>query len=151
MLIRKADGQAEQLKMLILGQGGTGKSTVIRAITETFQHYNKLDILAKCATTGIAATDIGAYTLHSWASLTHNLPKDDGWLDRSSKASIDKRRTNIQGKEFLIVDEVSMEDKTTAYCLLVPCISSNQETFTNSHQSATPQVPFMLIDNSTKS
>ena len=103
--------------MLILGQGGTGKSTLIRAISETFKHYNKLDILAKCATTGIAATDIGAYTLHSWAGLTHNLPKDDNWLDRSSKASIEKRRSNIHGKEFLIVDEVSMEDKTTAYCL----------------------------------
>jgi hypothetical protein len=73
--------------------------------------------LAKCATTGIAATDIGAYTLHSWAGLKHNLPKDDGWLDRPTKSSVDKRRSNIQGKEFLIVDEVSMEDKTTAYCL----------------------------------
>ena len=115
MLIRQADGQAEQLRMLILGQGGTGKSTLIRTISEAFQHYDKLDILAKCATTGIAATDIGAYTLHSWAGLTHNLPKDDGWLDRSSEASVEKRRANIQGKEFLIVDEVLMEDKTMAH------------------------------------
>ena len=103
--------------MLILGQGGTGKSTLIHAISETFLHYDKLDILAKCATTGIAATDVGAYTLHLWAGLTHNLPKDEGWLDRSSKTSVEKRRANIQGKEFLIVDEVSMEDKTTAYFL----------------------------------
>ena len=117
MLIRQTDGQAEQLRMLILGQRGTGKLMLIRAITETFQHYDKLDILAKCATTGIALMDIGAYTLHSWAGLMHNLPKDDNWLDRSSKASVEKRQTNIQGKEFLIVDEVSMEDKTTAYCL----------------------------------
>ena len=117
MLIRQADGETKQLRMLILGEGGTGKSTLIRAITETFQHHDRIDILAKCATTGIAATDIGACTLHSWAGLTHNLPKDDDWLDRSSKALIEKRRTNIQGKEFLIVDEVSMEDKTTAYCL----------------------------------
>ena len=109
--------QTEQLKMLILGQGGTGKSTLIRAISETFRHYDKLDILAKCATTGIAATDIGASTLHSWAGLTHNLPKDENWLDRSSKNSVAKRQSNIKGKEFLIVDEISMEDKTTAYCL----------------------------------
>ena len=117
LLIKKTDGKAEQLRMLILGQGGTGKSTLIRTISETFLHYNKLNILAKCATTGIAATDIGAYTLHSWAGLTHNLPEDEGWLDRSSKASVEKHRTNIQGKEFLIVEEVSMEDKTTAYFL----------------------------------
>jgi ABC-type cobalamin/Fe3+-siderophores transport system ATPase subunit len=32
MLITEVDGQAEQLRMLILGQGGTGKSTLIRAI-----------------------------------------------------------------------------------------------------------------------
>lgn len=88
-------GQAEQLRMLILRQGGTGKTTLIWAITETFRHYGKLDILAKCATTGIAATDIGAYTLHSWAGLSHNLPKDDNWLDKSSKSSQDKRDTNI--------------------------------------------------------
>ena len=117
MLIRQTVGRAEQLRMLILGQGGTGKSTLIRAITETFQYHDKLNILAKCATTGIAATDIGAYTLHSWAGLTHNLTKDDDWLERSSKTSVEKRQTNIQGKEFLIVDEVSMEDKTTAYYL----------------------------------
>ena len=117
LLIRQTDGQAEQLWMLILGQGGTGKSTLICAITETFQHYDKLDILAKCATTGIAATDFGAYTLHLWASLMHNLPKDNNWLDRSSKASVEKHQTNIQGKDFLIANEVSMEDKTTAYCL----------------------------------
>jgi hypothetical protein len=103
--------------MLILGQAGTGKTKVIGAITETFRHYNKLDILAKCATTGIAAVDIGASTLHSWAALPNNLPKDDDWLERSSKSSADKRRANMRGKEFLIVDEVSMEDKATAYCL----------------------------------
>ena len=118
LLIRQTDGQAEQLWMLILGQGGIGKSMLICAITETFQHYDKLDILAKCATTGIAATDFGAYTLHSvWASLMHNLPKENNWLDRSSKASVEKHQTNIQGKDFLIANEVSMEDKTTAYCL----------------------------------
>jgi len=103
--------------MLILGQGGTGKTTLIGAITETFRHYNKLHLLAKCATTGIAASDIGAYTLHSWAGLGHNLPKDDNWLERSTAISEQKRNRNIQGKEFLIVDEISMEDKTTACCL----------------------------------
>jgi PIF1-like helicase len=61
--------------------------------------------------------DIGACTLHSWAGLSTSQPKDDDWLSRSSKMSEDKRRANIQGKEFLIVDEISMEDKVTAYCL----------------------------------
>ena len=103
--------------MLILGEGGTGKTKVISAISETFRHYDKFDILAKCATTGVAAVDIGACTVHSWAGLPNNLPKDDDWLDRSSKASTEKRHANMRGKEFLIVDEVSMEDKSMAYCL----------------------------------
>lgn len=103
--------------MLILGQGGTGKTTLIKAITETFRHYNKLDLLAKCATTGIAASDIGAYTLHSWAGLGHRSPKDDNWLERSTPISEQKHNRNIQGREFLIVDEISMEDKATACCL----------------------------------
>ncbi len=103
--------------MLILGEGGTGKTKVISAITETFQHYDKLDILAKCAMTGIAAVDIGASTLHSWAALPNRFPNDNSWLERSSKTSEEKRRANMRGREFLIVDEVSMEDKSTAYCL----------------------------------
>ena len=103
--------------MLILGQAGVGKTTLIRAITETSRHYGKLEILAKCATTGIVAVDIGACTLHSWAGLSTSQPKDDDWLSRSSKMSEDKQRANIQGKEFLIVDEIFMEDKVTAYCL----------------------------------
>src|SRR6266498_5840190 len=103
--------------MLILSQVGVGKMTLIKAITETFRHYGKLDILAKCAMTGIAAVDIRASMLHSWASIPTSISKDDDWLDQMTKVLEDKCSANIQGKEFLIVDEVSMENKATAYCL----------------------------------
>jgi signal recognition particle GTPase len=103
--------------MLLLGGGGTGKTTVIGAITDTFRHYGKLDILAKCATTGIAAISIGASTLHSWAGIPPIIPKDKEWLNRPTKPSVEKHSANMQGKEFLIVDEISMEDKATAYYL----------------------------------
>ena len=73
--------------------------------------------MSSLSTTGIAAVDIGACTLHSWAGLPSSQPKDDDWLDRTTKASEEKRHVNIQGKEFLIVNEISMEDKATAYCL----------------------------------
>lgn len=66
--------------MLILGQGGTGKSKLR-------------------------------------AGLSCNVPKDNDWLDRSSKVSVERHHSNMKGKEFLIVDEVSMETKETAYCL----------------------------------
>jgi hypothetical protein len=97
--------------MLLLGGRGTGKTRVIEAITQTFEHYGKLDILAKCVTTGIAAVSIGASTLHSWAGIPPIVPKDKEWLDKSTKPSAEKRHANMEGKEFLIVDEISMEDK----------------------------------------
>lgn len=108
-------GNAEQLRMLVLGQGGTGKSLLIGAITETFVFYGQEHILAKCATTGIAATAIGAQTLHSWAALPISRPKDDTWIDKGTKESLRRRHKNIEGKVFLIEDEVSMEDKALSY------------------------------------
>jgi energy-coupling factor transporter ATP-binding protein EcfA2 len=104
--------------MLILGPGGTGKSKLIKAITETFKHYGKDDILAKCATTGIAATDIGGRTLHSWMCLTHSIPKGNDWIEKPAKATSEKRQLNIGGKEFIIIDEISMADKAMLYCTL---------------------------------
>lgn len=101
--------------MLVLSLGGTGKSLLIGAITETFQYYGQEHILAKCATTGIAAADIGAQTLHSWAVLLIARPLEDTWIDKGSKMMLNKRRKNIQGKVFLIEDKVSMEDKALSY------------------------------------
>lgn len=101
--------------MLVLGPGGTGKSLLIGAITETFAFYGQEHILAKCATTGIAATCIGAQTLHSWAALPISRPKEDDWIEKGSKESLKRRHKNIEGKVFLIEDEVSMEDKALSY------------------------------------
>jgi len=102
--------------MLILGQGGTGKSMLIGAITETFKFYGKEDILAKCATTGIAATDIGGQTLHSWAGLQiRKKQKNNDGDENGARSGRQKRRKNMEGKEFLIIDEVSMADKKLLY------------------------------------
>ena len=48
-----------QLRMLVLGHGGTGKSMLIGTITETFKALRSEDKLAKCATSGVAAVIIG--------------------------------------------------------------------------------------------
>lgn len=101
--------------MLVLGAGGTGKSKLIAAITETFRYHGQEHILAKCATTGIAAADIGAQTLHSWAVLPIARPKEDHWLEGGSKETLRRRAKNIEGKVFLIEDEVSMEDKALSF------------------------------------
>lgn len=101
--------------MLVLGPGGTGKSLLISAITETFKFYKQESILAKCATTGIAATNIEGRTLHSWAALPIVRSTSVEWINKSSVQTQNKRKRNIEGKFFLIEDEVSMEDKTLSY------------------------------------
>ena len=65
------------------------------------------------------------------------MPKDDNWLDRSSKITTEKRRANMRGKEFLIVDEVSMEDKVTAYSLSEIVGNSRAQ-----EEKGRPQEPF---------
>lgn len=97
--------------MLVMGQGGTGKSLLIAAITETFAAYGQEHILAKCATTGIAASDIGGQTVHSWASLATRTKKNKDGTEKKITRSTKKQRDNITGKEVLIMDEVSMFEK----------------------------------------
>lgn len=103
--------------MLILGPGGTGKSKLIRAVTETFSHYGKETTLAKCATTGVAAIEIGGTTVHSWACLMRSIPKGDDWIEKTTKATSEKRLTNTKDKDFIIIDEISMADKAMLYCV----------------------------------
>jgi len=58
-----------QLLMVIIGQGGTGKSTLINAITETSKGNDAAKLLAKTATTGIAASLINGVTIHCVTSM----------------------------------------------------------------------------------
>ena len=109
------DTATPQLRMLILGEGGVGKSMLIGAITETFEYYMATSLLAKCAASGVAASDIGAQTLHSLLGLNIRMPKEDNWLQRSGKSTQLKRMRNMGGKEFLILDEISMVDKVMLY------------------------------------
>jgi hypothetical protein len=94
--------------MLVLGHGGTGKSMLIGAITETFKGLESEDKLAKCGTSGVAAVIIGGQTLHSWAGIPINKPRKEDWVDSTNQAIQKRRRQNICGRQFLITDEVSM-------------------------------------------
>jgi len=85
------DTATPQLRMLILGEGSVGKSMLIGAITETFEYYMAASLLAKCAASGVAASDIGAQMLHSLLGLKIRMPKEDNWLQRSGKSNQLKR------------------------------------------------------------
>ena len=104
-----------QLRMLVLGHGGTGKSMLIGAITETFKAHGMEEKLAKCATSGVAAVIIGGQTFHSWAGIPVNTPRKEDWVETENQAIRKRRKQNIEGKQFLICDEVSMCTKQLKY------------------------------------
>ena len=101
-----------QLLILVIGHGGTGKSTLLNAITASFEEKGVLDLLAKTAMTGVAASVIGGTTLHWWAGLPpRKMPKGDEWMNRSSKAIKKRRQSNIESKLWLSIDEAGMLTK----------------------------------------
>jgi len=70
----------EPLLMILEGEAGTGKSQLLSIITQTFEHLGAAHLLARTATSGVAACLIGGSTLHSWAGLPPwGMPRSDKW------------------------------------------------------------------------
>ncbi|RDB25791.1 ATP-dependent DNA helicase RRM3 [Hypsizygus marmoreus] len=112
LIVRLRNENPKQLLMLVLGQGGTGKSLLIDAISQTFAELGISNKLAKTASSGVAASLIGGDTLHSWAGIPVN-PSDSRshWTERGNKLSQGKRIRNIKGKLLWLHDELSMTTK----------------------------------------
>ncbi|THG95067.1 hypothetical protein EW026_g6512 [Hermanssonia centrifuga] len=94
------------LRMLIYGEGGTGKSKVIQTVTEEFARRGVKYMLVKTAYTGVAASLIDGKTTHTIAGLT---VKTGAAMSDATKGKLQafwKHRT------YLIVDEMSMLGKT---------------------------------------
>ena len=91
--------------MVVTGEGGTGKSVLIDAITETFSYHSQESSLAKCAPCGIAAINVGGSTIHYWGGLGIQRPKN---IANSTKTITLRRERNIIGKTCLIINEMSM-------------------------------------------
>lgn len=96
-----------QRLVVVYGQGGTGKLAMLNAISKTFDDLGASALLAKTATSGVAATLIGGQTLHSWAALPTRTPSSDKWITHPSK-EIDKRQKENLGVLWLTIDEMSM-------------------------------------------
>ncbi|CAG8717190.1 1585_t:CDS:2 [Cetraspora pellucida] len=80
---------------------------VIKAIKQYFEQISKDQTLVLCAPTGIAASNIGGYTLHSLCGF--GFEDNDGckynFLQKISKKAFQEHWLNI---EYLILDEVSI-------------------------------------------
>lgn len=84
---------SDPARMLILGEGGTGKSEIIKAITLYFQKTKRLHTLRLTAPTGTAAANIFGITIHG---LLHLM---------SSSQNFAKIQSALSEVTCLVVDE----------------------------------------------
>jgi hypothetical protein len=109
LLAHLADQPYEQLLMLITGEGGTGKSKLLDAVTDLFAAHNCESQLARTAMSGVAACIIKGSTLHSWAGLPpRQMPRTDKWATHPRPEMARRRHDNMDLKFMLAVDEGSM-------------------------------------------
>ncbi|KAJ3910820.1 hypothetical protein F5877DRAFT_55886, partial [Lentinula edodes] len=97
-----------QLLLLLLGPGGTGKTVIINAISDTFCKLGVDLLLAKTATTGVAASHFGGKTLHTWAGIKVGAKAGEDLITNASIAIQRRRTANIGPARYLILDECSM-------------------------------------------
>lgn len=90
-----------QLLMIMVGEGGTGKSRVIQTVTQYFKVRQAEDLLQKAAYTGIAASLIDGKTTHVIGGINVN---GHPLSARKQKALSEFWRP----KKYLIIDEFSM-------------------------------------------
>ncbi|CAF1635203.1 unnamed protein product, partial [Adineta ricciae] len=95
-----------QLIMCIPGCGGTGKSQLIRAITEYFVITNRIQKMRKLAPTGIAAVEIGGMTIHSFLDEQRNSGKPR--TIKPGDLKLEKEWTLV---EYLWIDEIKNKTK----------------------------------------
>lgn len=99
----------EQLLMIVDGQGGTGKSALITAMTVTMNALGVLHWLSKTATSGVAATRIGGSTAHSWAGIGPRTKQ--GGAASAAGTTMTRRKENMEETRYLFIDEFSMLTK----------------------------------------
>ena len=94
------------LRLIIYGEGGTGKSVVIQTVTDAFAARGALYLLIKSSYTGIAASLIDGKTCHLLAQISI------GRNGKLSEASKNKLQQMWKHARYLIIDEYSMLSKT---------------------------------------
>ncbi|SJL10775.1 uncharacterized protein ARMOST_14169 [Armillaria ostoyae] len=76
LLAQIQNRRPEQLLMLVLGAGGTGKMVLINAISETYTYHAEKLNLGLTASSGVASTLFRGSTTHSWAGILTNSSSD---------------------------------------------------------------------------
>ena len=87
----------EQLRMYLGGMGGTGKSQVIKALSQFFTGRNEAHRFITVAPTGSAAALLGGSTYHSMFGINERNVRKVGHI-----------KAKLEGTEYVFLDEVSM-------------------------------------------
>jgi ATP-dependent DNA helicase PIF1 len=100
----------ERKSILILGPGGVGKSRLIKTMQEYHNSSNESTDMVLCASTGVAAYNIGGMTIHSFMGIGSG-DNDINYLIRKifRNKSVMERIKNIK---ILVIDEISMISAT---------------------------------------
>ena len=88
----------EQLRMYLGGMGGTGKTQVIKALTDFFLQRKEAHRFIVVAPTGTAAALLGGSTYHSMFGIN----------ERSGTGKVGRIKAKLVGVEYVFLDEVSM-------------------------------------------
>jgi len=91
--------------MCVPGCGGTGKSQLIRAITEYFTETNRAYKLRKLAPTSVAAAEIEGMTIHSFLGDGRNRKAKSNVMNRPGQMKLENAWGLV---EYIILDEMSM-------------------------------------------
>ena len=106
--------QNKALRLIVSGQGGTGKSRIIDYLNRTIsQQLPEISIpVVVAAPTGLAAFNIGGTTIHRLLSLPveHGKPAD---YSRLQQEQLTLLKATLKNVKLLIVDEVSMVSSLT--------------------------------------
>ena len=123
------DFAIDGVNLFYTGKAGSGKTLVLRKISKCLQHKFGEQAVAITATTGIAATQIGGQTIHSWAGI--------GVGFGSRYQLLHQVNNNLEASQrwkkckALIVDEVSMMNRDVFEALefISRKVRANEERF----------------------
>ncbi|EIW76538.1 hypothetical protein CONPUDRAFT_157726 [Coniophora puteana RWD-64-598 SS2] len=100
----------DEKSVFFTGSAGTGKSLLLRAIISSLRkkYAKKPDAVAVTASTGMAASNVGGMTIHSWGAVTPSNSDVDAQIRciRFAKPALQRWKNT----KVLIIDEVSMVD-----------------------------------------
>jgi len=103
------DCASQGCSVFFTGCAGTGKSFLLREIiTRLREQCPGDDQVAVCASTGIAAVNIGGITVHSWAGVGFGEGTMQSLLANVQKSN--KKKSNWARARALVIDEISMLD-----------------------------------------